>query len=141
MRKKILASLCFLLAISTVVYGATPQKYSVVPLHQLTQQMAEDFCAGKTPDMVLECTEGAIFPFSLSLKSDFLSLDADGSAQSIAVVKTCFIRSEKDMFFFSTDLCEWKKFEQFFTGMTGISLNLEEQIPTVYLNFELNQRG
>ncbi len=112
----------------------------VITLSELTKEMVEDFFAGKTSRFILECPQGAVLPFSLSLQGEFLSLSSDELPRTVKVLKTCYIKCVDETFFFSADLQIWKDFHEFFTGMMGVSLNVNERTPTVGLNIELNQR-
>lgn len=122
------------------VHHAPNVECQVYSLSELTKDMLEDFFAGKTPGVVIECSQGAILPFSLSLKGEFLSLEESDTLRTIEVIKTCFIKFDKKTFLFSTNLQEWKDFKGFFTGRMGISLNVDQEVPAVDINIELNQR-
>lgn len=139
------ASVAFSANHSVQIGGSSPHimdtRYRVIPLSELTPDMVEDFFLGKKgPSFVLECTEESILPFRLSLNGDFLNLELEDTPSKIKVMKTCFINRVEDTFLFTTDFKAWKKFEEFFTGVVGISLNVEEGSPTVGFNLELNQR-
>lgn len=112
----------------------------VVALSELTKDMTEDFFTGKIPQFVLECSEGSVLPFNLSLKGEFLALEIEDTYSKVKVLKTCFIKRLEDTFLFSIDLQNWKDFQEFFTGVIGVSLSVEEGTPTVGFNIELNQR-
>lgn len=154
MRKLITGGLLLALAGASVAFAANHSvqiggssthimdaRYRVISLSELTPDMVEDFFMGENgPSFVLECSEGSILPFRLSLKGEFLNLELDDTPSTIKVMKTCFINRVGDKFLFTTDFKSWKNFEEFFTGVVGISLNVEEGIPTVGFNLELNQR-
>jgi hypothetical protein len=129
----------------SVSIGATSghiadREYRVVALQDMKSEMLERFFTGKTPGVVLECTEGLSLPFNLRLKGQYLALDSENSTSEITIVKKCFIKCEENKFFFSSDLKSWKLFQDFFTGQIGVSVNVDEGKPTVCLNIEINQR-
>ena len=145
MRKLFVGALFFALAGTSLAFTANhnvhlgdSSTHVVVALSELTEEITtEDFFAGK---FVLECSEGSVLPFNFSLKSEFLALEVENTYSNIKVLKTCFIKHVEDTFLFSTDLQNWKGFQEFFTGTIGCSVNVEEGTPTVNFNIELNQR-
>jgi len=149
MRKLIRGSVCFLLAGFSALFAANQNgaaldiletKGQVIALRELTKEMVEDFFTGKTPQAILECTEGSNLPLYLSLKGEFLALEGEAPSIKIRVLKTCFIKCQKESFFFSSDLENWKEFDEFFTGEVGVCLNIEDETPVARLNIDLNQR-
>lgn len=153
MRKMISAGLLIVLTGASVAFAASHSVViggpgipvadmgcHVIGLSELTYDRIEDFFAGKAPHVVLECTQGSILPFNISLASEFLALDGAEAPHTIKVLKTCFIKCVEGTFYFSADLQSWKDFQGFFTGMIGVSLNVNDSSPEVGLNIELNQR-
>jgi len=129
----------------TVSIGATSshiidRECRIVALEDVKSEMLERFFTGETPSVVLECTEGLSLPFNLRVKGQYLALDYENSTSAITIVKKCFIKCEENEFLFSTDLKSWKPFQEFFTGEIGVSVNVDEGLPTVCLNIEINQR-
>src|SRR4029077_21026346 len=150
MKKLVTGSLFIALAATSVIFAANHTMHieskshimdlgdQIVTLSELTKERVEDFFAGKRSEFILECTEGAILPFKLSFQGDFFALADDEVSLAIKILKTCYIKCIDETFFFSTDLQNWKGFQEFFTGMMGVSLDVNENIPTVGLNIELN---
>lgn len=151
MRKLIISALFFVLTGASVAFAADDtapigsldyplvSRYRVLAISELTQDMVEEFFLGERgPSFVLLCEEGTILPFKLSLKGEFL--EAEDSSSKIKVMKTCYINRVGHTFLFTTDFQAWKNFQEFFTGTTGVSLEIVDGLPTIELNIELKQR-
>lgn len=110
----------------------------VVSLSEVNQETIESFFAGESK-FILECTRGFRLPLKFLVNSEFLAVKSETSPE-IEILKTCYLWYVDGEFLFSTDLEEWKNFQEFFTGNLGISLNLEEEKPVFQLNLDLNQR-
>lgn len=115
-------------------------EYQIITLTDLTQKTIADFFADGAEHFVLECTEGMILPLNLSFKGEFLALDIDGASCMIKVLQTCYIKSVDGTLLFSSDVHDWKTFQEFFTGMMSVSLNVVEGDVAVGLCIELNSR-
>ncbi len=153
MRKLIIGGLCFVLAGASTAFAVnhsmriggtashiTDTGCEVITLAELTKEMVEDFFTGKAPQVILECMQGSNLPFNLSLKGEFLALEAEDNPGALKVLKTCFIKSVGDTFFFSSDLHNWKDFQEFFTGAIEVTLNADEGTPIIGFNIDINQR-
>lgn len=115
------------------------QEYQIMTLTELTQDSIEDFFAG-APNLVLECTEGTTLPFNLYIRGGVLALDSGCTSSAIRVLQTCYIKVVDDTFFFSRDLYRWSNFQEYFTGMMSINLDVMEGEAAVSLSIELNPR-
>lgn len=113
---------------------------NVIPFIDLSQENMRDFVNGTLTDAVLECPAGIKLPFEFTVEGDCLGLDGVESLRNIKILKSCFIKREGEEFLFSLDLQEWSTFQEFFTGMLGASLNINENGPVFGINIELNQR-
>lgn len=150
MKKMILTSIgvlsltsLFAAGYSTHSGGKTLEQYceSIVPITEMTQQMAEEFFNGKLTSVVVKCSKGCSLPFRMNLTSEFLEFDSGEAAQSITVLRDCYIKNDGVAFLFSGDLNSWKNFENFFTGSFGIALSYDggSQKEAIF-NVELHQR-
>jgi|GEM_PF-1085907 len=131
------------------------ESYQVAPLSEMTQDQAENFFAGNTPFIVLKCEQGSNFPFNFSLTGEFLSVnsgEAPQTIQTIQILKTCYVKClKKTAFFsgettgytllFSTNLQDWKNFDEFFTATVGVFIQAKDEAKLVQFNLELNQRN
>lgn len=134
-----LASLS-LLAVDSVNLSYTWISDRIVKIEEVDQL----FSQGKLlNNVILECTEGSLLPLKISIKGDLLSLDSeDKNPMTLKILKTFYIRcDEKEQFFFSTDLQEWKEFSEFSTGMLNALLKSENGVPTASLDLQLNHRS
>ena len=113
------------------------REFQVIRLSEITEEMIQDFFTGKRSQWVLECPEGSVLPFHFSVKGEFLAVEDTWS--EVKVLKNCFIKRLNDKFLFSTDLQQWKEFQNFFSGKIGVALNLEEGDLTLGCHLELNE--
>lgn len=115
-------------------------KTQILRLSDLNNTLIQDFSQGNRSDCILECAAGLSLPFKLTLKGEFLGLEA-APPLSLNILKTCYIRcEEKENFLFSTDLQTWKTFSEFFTGQLRLSVETENSQLVAGLQFELHQR-
>jgi len=148
MKQFISSSIAITLLLASTAFAnneTTRQNYTrgenqIVVLSDLSASTIEDLFSKKNPNFVLECTRGSFLPFTLKVSGEFLSLETEASYQTIEVLKTCYVKREKDTFFFSSDLENWKNFPEFFTGNLDVSLKNEGGTPTLGINLELNKR-
>lgn len=111
--------------------------YTIINLSNMTTQQLEGFFKGETVQLVLECPEGASLPLHLSIAGEFLALESLNEAPYLLkIVKTCFIKNEKQTFYFSDDCVHWKEYQDFFSGNLGLSFDGSE----VELKLDLNKK-
>lgn len=115
--------------------------FQIVSLPAFNEEMLEDFFTGQSPNIILECSQGMALPFRLNVGGEFLSLkQPENKPYQLEVVKTFYtICLDEDLFLFSNDLEDWREFEDFFTGLVGITLN-EGDVQGININVELNKR-
>ena len=137
--KKTMLFGCVLMLAATQLLAAP--KTQIIRLSELNARVIEDFSQGNRSDCILECAAGVSLPFKLTLKGEFLGLEAAPQLH-LNILKTCYIRcEEKENFLFSTDLQTWKAFSEFFTGELRLSVETENSHPVAGLQLELNQRN
>ncbi len=142
MRKFVTTTLFIALATTTAIYADSPQESNgpVIAISELTNEMIGDFFQTKSSPFILECAEGTMLPFDLSIQSEFLTLAADEASRTIHIIKTCYIKSVDGTYFFSCDLRHWQEFEDFFSGYMGLVLHVNNGTPMLNLNVGLSQR-
>lgn len=114
--------------------------YTIINLSSMTSEQLKGFFNGETIQLVLECPEGASLPLHLSIAGEFLALDPlDEPPYRLRILQTCFIKNEKQNFYFSDDCVHWKEFSDFFSGSIGVSVN-NESARDVSLLLELNSK-
>lgn len=150
--KKLFASGAFAFSalLSTLIAGTYDREIGTAAVHagfdvvasgDLTNETLEKFFSGKSPDIVIECSEGMNLPLKLCLEGDYFGLSkTDKPPYMLTVWKTCYIRHVENQFLFSPDLQNWKSFEGFFTGKFGVAVDVQAQGLEVSLGAELNER-
>jgi hypothetical protein len=113
----------------------------VISLVNMSEEGLSEFAQGTWPNLILECPQDLSLPLEISVGGQFLALGQLESAPCLKILKTCYVRCEKEgEFLFSSDLQNWTDFFDFFTGEMGAVLRIEEGKPVVRAYFELNQR-
>lgn len=137
MKKLIAIYLAALLAITTV--GFT-HEYQVMTLPELTQETLESITKMESPHIIVQLTEGDIWPLELSLTGEFLEVEENSTFARIKVLKTCYLKAEADNLWFSTDLLTWKTYMEQFTGSIGGFVNITEGEPKLGIYADIKQR-
>lgn len=139
---KLLGYLLMMVAGSGQVMGGAPIPDQIINLVDLSDSVVQDFTQGKLSDTIIECMEGTMLPFIITVKGEFLSMESASIAPLyLKVLKTCYVRcEEKENFLFSTDLKTWKGFSEFFTGELKVTVRADNAGPVAGIEFELNQQ-
>jgi hypothetical protein len=123
------------MAFSQQIYS---QDLQIMNILDMDQKITEELLNGKLPHLILECSEGTTLPLNILLSGQYLELEStELPPYTLKIVKTCYLKFIEEDVVFSSDLKEWKNFQQFFTGTIGLSL---ENRTALNLNIELNQR-
>ena len=126
---------------TALVLGVTAVSAHVISLPDVSQEMMDALVKGNAPGTVIELPQGTTLPMNIFVKGDFFTLSlVDGTPYQITIEKTIFVKLEKDNFFFSTDLEEWKSMEAFFSGSFGVALGMVEGVQQLSFFGELNER-
>ncbi|HSX12642.1 MAG TPA: hypothetical protein VLF61_04045 [Rhabdochlamydiaceae bacterium] len=140
MKKRILLSITAVLLTSHFLMAECGQCLQIVPFSEFTEEAFIEFTQGKLDQVILECTEGTVFPFTVSVKGNFLEFTNKGSA-SVKVTQTIYAKCvESSKYLFSSDLDTWKPFKEFFTGKIQSSVSVEDDHPAAGIDIELNLR-
>jgi len=126
---------------TALVLGVTAVSAHVISLPDVGQEMLDALVKGNAPGTIIELPQGTTLPMNIFVKGDFITSSlVEGMPYQITIEKTVFVKLEKDNFFFSTDLEEWKPMESFFSGSFGVSLDIVEGIQQLSFFGELNER-
>lgn len=146
---KTIASVCIALTLTSTVWSPQQQavalysaesEYQIVTLEALTEDVSQDFFAGRSDNLILQCSEGSKLPFHFALQGSMLALEPECASCSLRLLQTCFIMFVNEEFFFSSDLHDWRNFQEYFTGTMSVNLDVINGEPTVGLSIELNPR-
>lgn len=118
------------------------QVSQVIDISRVSNDMLLDFIEGRLPNVVIECPSNFQLPLTLSLEGEFFSLDGGDQKVMLNTHKQFYIiMPEKEKILFSTDLQNWKNFEEFSTGMISFTFNVNENhLPEASLKAILNER-
>lgn len=151
MKKLIMMSLTLTTIFGTAI--AVPVCFSVVPnvreavrnlkvvnVGDLSEGDFNEIMLGNTPDTAIEFSAGTSMPIGFFLKGDLVNLVEEGNCGAVEICQAFYIRNVGQELFFSTDLKEWKPFQEFVSGTLSMTLNLENGRPSIRIGAEANQR-
>lgn len=133
-----------ILGASLLVVSAASATETIVPLHELTEEMLQNFVTGNVDTLadIIEIQKDAVVPLNLLVTGDLLALDGtESTALQLRALKTFYVRCVEGEFGFSTDLAEWRPLSNFVTGACQILLLIEDKGPTAHIRLEVTENS
>lgn len=108
----------------------------VVNALNLTEELACGLMKGDYPNTALEIEANTILPLHLFMRGNLIDAVSD---VPVSLKQTVYLRYVGDnAFLFSTDLVEWKNFQDFFTGQATICLSIQDGAVSVQAGVDID---
>lgn len=117
------------------------QDLKIINVCNLTDNLNE-IMQGHHPEVAVEFLAQTTLPMSFFLKGDLINLVAkEGNLGGLEIKQTFYVRCVQEELIFSTNLIDWKPFLEFITGNVSVSLNIQDEKPSLLVGTEINQRS
>lgn len=121
--------------------AASADEVVVLPFSSITEELIESFFGENGSNVVLEFPAGSKIPCGFIFSGDFFELNTfDSLDHMITVKKSCYMKMESDIPYFSADLTHWKDIFKFFTGSFAFSVQVKDDQPFIGFSAVLNPR-
>lgn len=109
--------------------------YQIIKLQDSSEELLMEFMQSNADHYAVELKEGSSFPFNLKIQGDFLMInELESPPYQLTIKKTCYMRFVNGLFYFSSDLIEWKEFQDFAQGSIEVGFDPNKQEINVNLN-------
>lgn len=117
------------------------ESVQVVSIIDASNDLLKEFENGSAPNIILECTQGALLPLEIVLSGSIVSIEGQiNSPLKIKVDRTFYVQRNKKQLLFSLDGVCWKPFTEIFMGQLSFMLEARDDQRIFTAGVELNQR-
>ncbi len=116
--------------------------FSFISFQDVDSDLMRAFVNGELlPDYYILCEKGSVLPFTFLLKGDFVSMVENQKMDlSIVLLKSFYLSFQAGEIRLSEDGENWSHFDDFFSGMIGAAIGIENGIPQASLQIEINRQ-
>lgn len=118
----------------------SPLAADLIPIQNVTPEIAEAFSQGKLNGSIIELTKGTEIPLELVCTGDLLHFEKSRTPSSIRILQTAYVKKENEQFWFSCDMHEWKPLADFVSGNIKAGMGNYNGELLVKFEAEMNKR-